>query len=154
MVAKTVHRPSCNLQKGSIILNLVFLRLSHLREHRLWTPCSQYFVKNKSILSRPLCVCVCVCVCVCACAHSVAQSCLTLWDPMDCSPPGSSVHGILQAGILEQVATSFSRGSSQPGDQTQVSGVSCIGRQILYHCTIWEAQPFKIAILCRFFKKI
>ena len=85
--------------------------------------------------------------------HSVAQLCLTLWDPMDCNPPGSSVHGTLQAGILEQVATSFSRGSSQPGDQTQVSRVSCIGRQILYHCTAWEAQPFKIAILCGFFKK-
>ena len=48
---------------------------------------------------------VCVCVCV-----LVAQSCLTLCDPMDCSLPGSSVHGILQARILEWVA--FSRGSS------------------------------------------
>ena len=46
----------------------------------------------------------------------VAQSCLTLCDPMDCSPPGSSVHGILQARILEWVAISFSRGSSQPRD--------------------------------------
>ena len=42
----------------------------------------------------------------------VAQSCLTLWDPVDRSPPGSSVHGILQARILEWVAISFSRGSS------------------------------------------
>ena len=41
------------------------------------------------------------------------QSCLTLWDPMDCSPPGSSVHGILQARILEWVAISSSRGSSR-----------------------------------------
>ena len=40
------------------------------------------------------------------------QSCLTLCDPMDCSPPGSSVHGILQARILEWVAMPFSRGSS------------------------------------------
>ena len=46
----------------------------------------------------------------------VAQSCLTPCDPMDWSPPGSSVHGILQARILEWVATSFSRGSSQPRD--------------------------------------
>ena len=45
----------------------------------------------------------------------VTQSCLTLCDPVDCSPPGSSVHGILQARILEWVAISFSRGSSQPG---------------------------------------
>ena len=46
------------------------------------------------------------------------QLCLTLCDPMDCSPPGSSVHGILQARILEWVAISSSRGSSQPRDQT------------------------------------
>ena len=51
----------------------------------------------------------------------VAQLCPKLCDPMDCSPPGSSVHGILQAGILEWVAISFSGGSSQPRDQTQVS---------------------------------
>ena len=46
----------------------------------------------------------------------VAQSCLTLCDPMNCSPPGFSVHGILQAKILEWVAISFSRGSSQLRD--------------------------------------
>ena len=50
----------------------------------------------------------------------VAQSCLTLCDPKDCSPPGSSLHGILQARILEWVAIPFSGGSSQPRDQTQV----------------------------------
>ena len=44
----------------------------------------------------------------------VAQSCPTLCDPVDCSPPGSSVHGISQVRILERTATSFSRGSSQP----------------------------------------
>ena len=44
----------------------------------------------------------------------VAQSCLTLCDPMDGSPPGSSVHGISQARILEQVTISYSSGSSQP----------------------------------------
>ena len=43
--------------------------------------------------------------------------------PMDCSPPGSSLHGILQARILEWVAISFSRGSSRPRDQTQVSRI-------------------------------
>ena len=52
---------------------------------------------------------------------SVAQSCLTPCDPVDCSPPGSSVHGILQARILEWGAISSSRGSSQPWDQTYVS---------------------------------
>ena len=53
----------------------------------------------------------------------VAQSCPTLCDSVDCSLPGSSVHGILQARILEWVAISFSRGSSQPRDRTQVSRI-------------------------------
>ena len=81
-------------------------------------------------------MCVCVCVCIyqpCVCVHSIAQSCLTLQDPMDCSPPGSSVHRIFQARILEWVAISFSRESSQTRDQTCVSYVSCFGRQNLYH---------------------
>ena len=52
---------------------------------------------------------------------SVAQSCPTLCDPMDCSPPGFSVHGILQARTLEWVAMPFSRGSSWPTDWTWVS---------------------------------
>ena len=51
----------------------------------------------------------------------VPQSCPTLCNPTDCSPPGSSVHGIFQARGLEWVAISFSRGSFQPRDQTQVS---------------------------------
>ena len=55
---------------------------------------------------------------------SVAQLCPTLYDPIDCSPPGSSVHGILQARILEWVASSFSRWSSQPKDQTWVSCIT------------------------------
>ena len=50
----------------------------------------------------------------------VTQSCLTLCHPMDCSPPGSSVHGILQARILEWVAIPFSRGSSRLRDQTHI----------------------------------
>ena len=61
----------------------------------------------------------------------VTQSCLTLCDPMDYSPPGSSVRGIFQARILEWVAISFS------WDWTQVS---YIGRQILYHCSIRGAH--------------
>ena len=51
----------------------------------------------------------------------VAPSCLTLCDPMDCRLQGSSIHGILQAGVLEWVAISFSRGSSRPRDRTWVS---------------------------------
>ena len=56
--------------------------------------------------------------------YCVAQSCLTLCDSVDCSLPGFSVHGILQARILEWVTISFSRGSSRPWDRTQVS---CFG---------------------------
>ena len=54
----------------------------------------------------------------------VSQSCPTLCDPVDCSPPSSSVHGILQARVLEWVAISFSRGSSRPRDWTQVSRIA------------------------------
>ena len=56
--------------------------------------------------------------------HSRAQLC----DPMDCSPPGSSLHGIFQASILEKATISSSRESSQPRNQTYVSYVSCIAR--------------------------
>ena len=68
------------------------------------------------------------------------QSFLTLWDPVDYSPPGSSVYGISQARILQWVAISFSRESPQPRDQTHVL---LPYRWILYHCTTWEA-PFRL----------
>ena len=64
----------------------------------------------------------------------VAQSCLTLCDAVDCRPPGSSVHGTLQARILEWVAVSFSRGSSWPRDRTQVSHIA--GR----HFNLWATR--------------
>ena len=64
---------------------------------------------------------------ICCCL--VAKSWLTLCDPMDCSPPGSSVHGISHARTLEWVAVSFSRVSFWPRDWLCVS---CIGRWILY----------------------
>ena len=60
----------------------------------------------------------------------VAQSCPTLWNTLDCSPPVSSVHGILQARILEWVASSFSRGSSQPRDRTQVSCIAAAAKSL------------------------
>ena len=71
------------------------------------------------------------------CCYLVAKSCLTLCSPMGCSPPGSSVHGISQARILEWAAISSSRESSQLRDGTCVS---CISRQILYHWATREAQ--------------
>ena len=60
------------------------------------------------------------------------------WDPMDGSPPASSVHEISQARTLKQVATYSSRGSAWSRNRTCVSCVSCIGRRILYHWTTWE----------------
>ena len=85
--------------------------------------------------------------CVCA------QSCLTLCDPMDCSPSGSSVHGIFQSRILEWVAISFSRRSSWPRDWTCVSRVSGIGRQIwlfffLNTVSLGKPVPFRPSDLC------
>ena len=64
----------------------------------------------------------------------VTQSCPTLCNPMDCSVPGSSVHGILQAKILECVAISFSTGSSQPRDRTEVSHIA------VRHFTLWATR--------------
>ena len=61
------------------------------------------------------------------------QSRLTICDSMDYSPPGSSVHGIFQPSILEWVAISYFRRSSQPRDWIHVSCISRIGRWILYH---------------------
>ena len=66
-------------------------------------------------------------------ASSVAQLCLTLYDSIDCSPLGFSVHRILQAKVLELVAISSSRGSSLLRNQTHVFCVSWIGRWIIYH---------------------
>ena len=54
----------------------------------------------------------------------VAQSCLTFWDPTDCSPPGSSIHGSLQSRILQWMAIPFSRRSSWPRAQTQISCIA------------------------------
>ena len=73
----------------------------------------------------------------------VTRSRPTVCDPVDCSPPGSSVRRIFQARILEQVASTFSRGSSQPRDRTCVS---CIGREILHH---WATvKPQYCSIYC------
>ena len=69
------------------------------------------------------------------CVHAKSlQSCSALHDPMDSSPPGSSVHGTLQARVLEWLAMPSSKGSSQTRDPTHVSSVSRIGRWALYPC--------------------
>ena len=89
-----------------------------------------FHLQAREAQARVWCVCsVAQSWCVC----SVAQSCLTLCDLMGCSPPGSSVYEILQASILEWVAISSSKKSSQPKDWTGVSCISCICKRILCH---------------------
>ena len=75
---------------------------------------------------------------VCMCT----QSCPTLCYPICCSPPGSSVHRLLQAKLLEWVAISFSRGSLWPRDWTQVSCIFCIGRWVLYQLSHWGSPCY------------
>ena len=73
-----------------------------------------------------------------ACMQTFEELCPTLCDPMDCSPPGSSIHGIPQARTLEWIAISSSKGSSWPRDRTHVSCISCTGRWRLHQWAIWE----------------
>ena len=73
------------------------------------------FLGGQSVFASPTAATCCCCL--------ITQSYLTLCNPMGCSPPGSSVHGILQARILEWVAISFSRGSSRPGIQPTSSAL-------------------------------
>ena len=95
--------------------------------------CTRGVISNQFCGMLPiLFVCVCVCACVCTLSHfSCVWFLVTLWTV--CSPPGSSVHEILQARILEWIAMPFSRGSSWPRGRTHISYVSCIGRWVLYH---------------------
>ena len=82
-----------------------------------------------------------LCLKVCAC--SVIQLCPTLCDSMDCSLPGSSVHGISQARILQWVAIFFSRGSSWPKDWNCVSCISSIAGRFFTLWTVGEAWHYK-----------
>ena len=77
---------------------------------------------------------------------SVAQSCLTLWDPVDLSLLGSSVHGVPQARTLECIAISLSRGSVQRWDQTHMSCVSGTGRRVLYRSASQEAPRIQFPL--------
>ena len=86
--------------------------------------CTPY---TKLVVKRHSSIC-----CVWVCPKSL-QLCSSMCNPMDCRPPGSSVHGILQARTLQWVAMPSSRGSSWPRDRTRVSSVSCTGSRVLYH---------------------
>ena len=103
---------------------------------------------------------MCVCVCVCVCVHMlVAQLCPTLCDPVDCNPSGFSIHGILQARILEWVAMPLSRGSSQSRNWSSVSKGRFItiwatreALSVCYNCThthtyriAWDNYRFNIS---------
>ena len=96
--------------------------------HRLYSPTESDTTERLSLVvsyktRHTLSMCVC----------SDTQLCPTLCSPMDCSPPGSSVHGISWTRILEWEAIPSSRGSSRARDGTHVSYVSCTGRRILHH---------------------
>ena len=97
------------------------------------------------VTSLCVCVCVCVCMCVCVlCVYSDTQSCPTLCyltEPVRLLCPWN-----FPGKILEGVAISCSKGSSQPRDRTHVSCVSCIGRQILQHWATSEAQHPSLGI--------
>ena len=69
---------------------------------------------------------------------NLLQSCPTLCDPMDCSPPGSPLYGVFQARMLEWIAMPSFRGSSRPRNGTHICYVSCTDRQVLYHYAMWE----------------
>ena len=101
---------------------------------RVFTLYSIYLFINYFLFfqrTSPLCVCV-------------AQLCLTLCNPMDCSPPGCSVHGIFQARVLEWIAIPFSRISSQPRDRTVVS---CIAGRFFIIWTTTEAWEHLLQVI-------
>ena len=102
--------PDPRIEPTSPALQTDSLLLSHQESHNI----------VYCILYTQYSMCICS---MCAFAH-LLESCLTLCDPMDCSPPGSSVHGILQAGILQWVAMPSSRGSSHPRDRKYTSGIA------------------------------
>ena len=91
---------------------------------------SRYFNIHKLFIHMYVCTCSCL----------VAKMSLTFCDPIDCSPPGSSVQRISQVRILKRVAISFSRGSSQPRDWTHISS---IGRSTFFFFFITEKPPGK-----------
>ena len=88
-----------------------------------------------------VCYWMCVCVCVCVCGQWLTR--IRLFVTSQTVAPGCSVHGISQARILEWVAISSSRRSSQPRDQIYISSISCTGRRILYHSTTWEGHAIE-----------
>ena len=126
---KKVNTINSNLNNQvDLLIHIICVNFAQLPNSSLKTKLSQPAYRNFSSPESPLAIVIQIIHCVVlfttfSVAYiyifikcEVAQLCLTLCDPMDCSLPGSSVHGILQARILEWVAISFSRGSSRPRD--------------------------------------
>ena len=84
------------------------------------------------------------------CTYSVTSVMSDLCDPKDCSPPGSSVHGILQARLLEQVAMPSSRGSSRPRDRTHIFYVPSLAGRFFTTSATWEDSlvPYTLPVIC------
>ena len=117
---------------GILGLLLGFLHNSVLILTILPLLCSLGCVPSTSSFAIPAIYCYITSQDMCVCVKSL-QSCWIPCNPTDCSPPGSSVHGIVQARILEWVAMPSSRGSSQPRHWTLICRVSYIGRRVPYH---------------------
>ena len=135
----------CFLEQHNIALPLIVLSAFQLNT---WQSKPSYMKNWKNSGSKYMTPSICIhfeskymlgLVCV-----LVAQACPTLCNPMDCSPPGSSVHGILQAWIQEWVAISLSRGSSQPRNQ---SWVSCFAGGCF---TAWATREAHVRLPRRF----
>ena len=104
-------------------------RLHTLRVGRFTTSAEAFSVQDYLWYSLSVKACLCC----------VLKSCLTLCDPMDCSLPGSSVHGVLQAEILEWIAMPSARRSSQPRDRTQSLPSPALAGGFFTTSATWEA---------------
>ena len=121
----------------SVCLQLLFLSVTNSYEHFILSTRWSTSFPMDAWLSTEF-VCVCVCVCVHARAKSL-QSCATLCNPMGCRRPGSSVHGVFQASILEWVALPSSRGSSNPGIEPAAHLFPVLAGGFFTSSATWEA---------------
>ena len=116
---------------------LYSISLTLLKDFYIYNIYCYKYIKYASHINTYMFIKRCICIYTCMGAQSL-QLCPTLCNPMDCSSPGSSVHGILQASILEWIAVPSSRGSSQHRDRTLVSYASCKER--------WEAGSLLLTL--------
>ena len=107
--------------RSSLVIDFKYSRVYMYPRHRTHVIVNPHAITNGLFIGWWFYFHKCVCVCA-----NLLQSCTTLCNPRDHNPPGSCVHGILQARTLKWVAISYSRGSSWPRDWTQVSCGSCI----------------------------